>query len=233
MAVWNDFQVICAVTIDAHGVLLLPDPDVIRTVLEVFSCEPDDATCWNAHYKMIHILDQMVDDDWPYMNRCFAEALGVPQNKWDEAGAVLADRVYRGTAWIAAPGASSALARLVAGGFGAAVVSNTLHGDIAQLLLSTKVCSEGGPFTHVAAIVDSKILGVGKPDPRPFQLALESLDEKPLHCVHVGDSLRHDVVGALGVGMTALHIDPLHDCIDHRHGHASSFEQFVDQLLGT
>ena len=221
-----------AVTIDAHGVLLLPDPDVIRTVVEVFSCEPDDVTCWNAHYQMIGILDEMDHEDWPYMNRCFANALGVPLSDQEAAGDRLADKIYRGTAWIAAPGASSALTRLVAHGYGTAVVSNTLHGDIAQLLLTTELCSEGGAFTHVAAIVDSKILGVGKPDPRPFQLALQSLNESPLNCVHVGDSLRHDVVGAVGVGMSAIHIDPLHECIDDQHGHSSSFEQFVDDLLG-
>jgi FMN phosphatase YigB (HAD superfamily) len=220
-----------AVTIDAHGVLLLPDPDVIRSVVEVFSCEPDDVTCWNAHYQMIRILDEMDHDDWPYMNRCFAKALGVSRSDQDEAGATLADRVYRGTSWVAAPGASSALTRLVAHGYGAAVVSNTLHGDIAQLLLTTELCSDGGAFTHVAAIVDSKILGVGKPDPRPFQLALESLNESARNCVHVGDSQRHDVVGAVGVGMSAIHIDPLDDCSDRRHGHSSSFEQFVGDLL--
>jgi len=68
-----------AVTIDAHGVLLLPDPEAIRAVLKAFSCEPDDATCWKAHYQMIQLLDQMTHDDWPYMNRSFAQALGVRQ----------------------------------------------------------------------------------------------------------------------------------------------------------
>jgi len=114
-----------AVTIDAHGVLLLPDPEAIRAVLKEFSCEPDDATCWRAHYQMMRILDQMTHDDWPFMNRSFAQALRVRQSAQDDAGAILAEKVYLGTSWIPAPGASSALARLIAHGHGVAVISNT------------------------------------------------------------------------------------------------------------
>jgi putative hydrolase of the HAD superfamily len=221
-----------AVTIDAHGVLLLPDPEAIRAVLKEFSCEPDDETCWRAHYQMIRILDQMTRDDWPYMNRSFAQALGVRQSEQDDAGAILAEKVYLGTSWIPAPGASSALARLIAHGYGVAVISNTLHGDLAQLLSRTELCSVGGDFARVAAIIDSQIIGVGKPDPRPFHLALDALGEIPLNCAHVGDSLHNDVIGAIGVKMTAIHIDPLDLCDDHKHGHAPSFEQFVADLIG-
>jgi putative hydrolase of the HAD superfamily len=221
-----------ALTIDAHGVLLLPDPDVIRTVLREFSCEPDDETCWKSHYQMVRLLDQMTDHDWPFMNRSFAGALGVRQSLQDDAGAILAAKVYLGTSWIPAPGASAALARLTANGIGAAVVSNTVHGDLAQLLSIVQLCSVDGDFVPVAAIVDSQIIGVGKPDPRPFQLALDALSESPTDCAHVGDSLHADVVGAIGVGMTAIHIDPLNRCEDREHSHSPSFGQFVDDLIG-
>ena len=220
-----------AVTIDAHGVLLLPDPDAIRTVLWEFSCEPDDETCWRAHYQMIRILDEMTHNDWPFMNRSFAKALGVRQDVQDDAGAILAEKVYLGTSWVPAPGAAAALARLTAQGFGAAVVSNTVHGDLAQLLSRIELCSVGGNFVNVAAIIDSQVIGVGKPDPRPFQLALDAMGERPVNCVHVGDSLHGDVVGAIGIGMTAIHIDPLNLCREREHGHSPSFEQFVDDLI--
>ena len=218
-------------TIDAHGVLLLPDPEAIRVVLEEFSCEPDDATCWKAHYEMVRLLDQMVHPDWPTMNRNFAQALGVRPSGQDAAGAVLAEKVYLGTSWIPAPGASSALARLTAAGFGAAVVSNTVHGELAQLMKRTNLCAVGGDLVPVAAIIDSHIIGIEKPDPRPFLFALEALGESPASYVHVGDSLHSDVVGAIGVGMAAIHIDPLNLCDDHNHGHSPSFEDFVNELI--
>jgi putative hydrolase of the HAD superfamily len=228
---WQDLDVINAVTIDAHGVLLLPDPDAIRGVLNDFSCEPDDETCWRAHYQMVRLLDQLARPDWPTMNRSFAQALGVRQSALDDAGALLAEEVYLGTSWIPALGASSSLARLVNGGYGAAVVSNTVHGELAQLMARTKLCSVDGELVNVAAIVDSQIIGIEKPDPRPFLLALEALGESPENCVHVGDSLHSDVVGAIAVGMAAIHIDPLNLCDDHYHAHAPSFEEFVTELI--
>jgi putative hydrolase of the HAD superfamily len=219
------------VTIDAHGVLILPDPFAIRAVLKDFSCEPDDETCWRAHYQMVRLLDQMPHPDWPTMNRSFAHALGVRQSARDDSGALLAERVYLGTSWVPAPGATSSLARLVDAGYGAAVISNTVHGELAQLLARTDLCSVDGAGAHVAAVIDSQTIGIEKPDPRPFLLALEALGVSPERCVHVGDSLHSDVVGALGVGMAAIHVDPLNLCKDITHDHVATFEEFVTKLL--
>jgi putative hydrolase of the HAD superfamily len=220
-----------AVTIDAHGVLLLPDPTAINAVLEQFSFQTDEATCWKAHYRMIRLLDLAANPDWPTMNRSFAEALGVKPSDQEEAGAMLADRVYLGASWVPAPGAAAALAHLTDCGLRAAVVSNTAHGALAELLSRTGICEVGGDAVPVAAIIDSQVIGIEKPDPRPFRLALEALDEPAANVVHVGDSLHSDVVGALGVGMSVVHIDPLNQCDDHRHRHSSSFEDFVNDLV--
>ena len=222
---------ILAVTIDAHGVLLLPDPTAINSFLAQFSRQTDEETCWKAHYRMVRLLDLEVAPDWPAMNRSFAEALGV--GPWDQevAGSILAECVYLGTSWIPAPGATAALAHLVECGFRAAVVSNTVHGELAGLLSRSGMCEVGGELSPVAAIIDSHVIGIEKPDPRPFQLALEALGETAANVVHVGDSLHSDVVGALGAGMTAVHIDPLNLCDDHRHEHSSSFEDFVSDLV--
>jgi putative hydrolase of the HAD superfamily len=224
--------VIRAVTIDAHGVLLLPDSGAIRTVLAEFSCQPDDETCWKAHYQMVRLLDQLPPPDWPTMNRSFAQALGVRPEALDVAGQLLADRIYLGTSWIPAPGAPAALKRLIDDGYGAAVVSNTVHGELARLLAETNVCTVDGDGVGVAAIIDSGVIGFEKPDPRPFLFALEALGVNPVECVHVGDSLHSDVAGAVAVGMRAIHIDPLNLCDDRTHEHSSSLGDFVTQLRG-
>jgi hypothetical protein len=64
-----------AVTVDASGVLLLPDPDVLRSSLSAFDARPDNSTCWREHYEMIHLLDSTPDPEWPSMSRSFAAAL--------------------------------------------------------------------------------------------------------------------------------------------------------------
>ena len=236
--VWHDSIWACqtaivirAVTIDAHGVLLLPDPTAINAVLEHFSCRTDEATCWKAHYRMIRLLDLAANPDWPTMNRSFAEALGVKPSDQVEAGAMLAERIYLGTAWISAPGAAAALEILTESGLRAAIVSNTVHGELAELLSRTGMCQVGGGLAPVAAIIDSRVVGIAKPDPRPFQMALGALNEPATNVVHVGDSLHSDVVGALGVGMSVVHIDPLNLCADHHHEHSYSFEDFVNNLI--
>jgi phosphoglycolate phosphatase len=94
------------------------------------------------------------------------------------------------------------------------------------------MCCVDGDLLQVAAIIDSQTIGIEKPDPRPFVLALEALGVGPESCIHVGDSLRSDVVGAINVGMTAIHVDPLHLCDDDTHEHANSFADFVDDLVG-
>jgi len=43
-----------------------------------------------------------------------------------------------------------------------------------------------------------------KPDPAPFRVALSSLDAAADRCVHVGDSLGHDVAGADRAGLTSV-----------------------------
>jgi putative hydrolase of the HAD superfamily len=220
-----------ALTLDASGVLLLPDPDVVRSVLARFDSEPDDSTCWRAHYEMIRLLDEAPEPDWPAMRRSFAAALGILPKNQDEAGRALVADVYLGTAWVAAPGAHDALRRLVADGYRLAVVSNTMHGEMEELLMRTQLCSVSGAFAPVAAVIDSQVVGVQKPDPRPFELALAALGVAASDCTHIGDSVKDDVVGAHAAGMAALHIDPLGVCGAGDHRHASSLAAFVADLL--
>jgi putative hydrolase of the HAD superfamily len=220
-----------AVTVDAHGVLLLPDPVAIRSVLNTFNCEPDDTTCAIAHYRMVRLLDLMHDPDWATMNRSYAQALGVSSSDQDAAGEILASKVYLGTSWVPAPGAADALARLVASGYGVAVVSNTEHGEIVDVLARTNLCSVEGGGTKVAAVIDSNVVGIAKPDPRPFEMAFAALNESAATCIHVGDSLHSDVVGARGVGMHVVHVDPIALCTENDHRHTSSFAAFVSELL--
>jgi putative hydrolase of the HAD superfamily len=72
-------------------------------------------------------------------------------------------------------------------------------------------------------VIDSAVVGVSKPDPRIFALALDALglpgaDRGAI--VHVGDSLRYDVAGALAAGVRPLHLDPHGFCpapVGHEH----------------
>ncbi len=65
----------------------------------------------------------------------------------------------------------------------------------------------------VGVVIDSAVVGVAKPDPAIFYLALNALGVPPGGTVlHVGDSLRYDVAGALAAGLQPVHLDPYGFC---------------------
>ena len=56
-------------------------------------------------------------------------------------------------------------------------------------------------------IVISGEIGIGKPDARPFELALEGLAVPARDAVMVGDSLERDVAGARRAGLRSVWLD--------------------------
>lgn len=54
------------------------------------------------------------------------------------------------------------------------------------------------------AIAISEELGIGKPDPRAFALALDLLGTRAEETAMVGDSLENDVLGGIGAGLAAV-----------------------------
>jgi putative hydrolase of the HAD superfamily len=53
----------------------------------------------------------------------------------------------------------------------------------------------------------SSSLPAAKPDAAAFAIACDRLGVEPEACVMVGDSLRHDVHGALGAGLAGVLVD--------------------------
>lgn len=71
------------------------------------------------------------------------------------------------------------------------------------------VLGEAGLLPHFEFVIDSGRVGVEKPDPRIFRLALERMGVQPHEAVYVGDIYEIDVVGARAAGMRAILVDPL------------------------
>jgi putative hydrolase of the HAD superfamily len=60
----------------------------------------------------------------------------------------------------------------------------------------------------VEVILDSTIVGIAKPDPRIFDLALDALGVAPDHAIHVGDTPGADVDGARAADVHPVLVDP-------------------------
>lgn len=70
------------------------------------------------------------------------------------------------------------------------------------------VCESAGLGSFFKVMVDSHCVGVEKPDPAIFRVALERLGATPERTVFIGDSLRRDREGARRMGMRFIWIAP-------------------------
>jgi len=86
-------------------------------------------------------------------------------------------------------------------GLRTAVISNS-NGTVADILAHLDLA------TRLEFIIDSSKVGVEKPDPRIFHLALERAGLQPHEAVYVGDLYSIDVLGARAAGMRAILMDP-------------------------
>jgi putative hydrolase of the HAD superfamily len=107
----------------------------------------------------------------------------------------------RGLWTIAAPAAAAALALARRSGLVTAVISNS-NGTVAEIL------EDLGFGRHLDFVIDSSKVGVEKPDPRIFHLALARAGVEPGQAVYVGDLYSIDVLGARAAGLHAILMDP-------------------------
>jgi putative hydrolase of the HAD superfamily len=64
-----------------------------------------------------------------------------------------------------------------------------------------------GMHSHFAALLISAEIGIGKPDRRIFDAALEAIGTSARDAVMVGDSIERDIVGARGAGLRTIWLD--------------------------
>jgi putative hydrolase of the HAD superfamily len=232
---------ISAILLDAGGVLLFPAPELLLPPLHAAGLEPTVAELERAHYRAMADCDRPGREPpggqwWREYLRDFAAACGVPSTAVD---AVAGDIVglTDGFAWThVGPDVAGALREIGALGLPVGIVSNST-GQVEQALDRLDVCyaprgaasdADGGAGgqaqgINVGVVIDSAVVGVSKPDPQIFALALAALGLSAVDrstVVHVGDSLRYDVAGALAAGVRPLHLDPHGFCPDpdgHEH----------------
>jgi len=138
----------------------------------------------------------------PYVE-AILDGLGVPPAAWPHIAAELRDENTRNSLWrVVHADTPAVLAALRQRGFRLGVVSNA-DGRVPAAL------AERGLAQHFSAIIDSHIVGVEKPDPRIFHLALDACGATPAEAMFVGDIYEIDVIGARNAGLTPLLIDPL------------------------
>ncbi|MDP9023299.1 MAG: HAD family hydrolase, partial [Actinomycetota bacterium] len=226
-----------AVLLDAGGVLTLPDPDLVRSVLAPLGLQPHDETLDHVHDVAIRAYDEWVaaghGADVPRREiflDAYVRAAGVPPERVNAAVDALRTAFQpANNPWARVrPGSVAGLGEICATGARVAVVSNA-YGSVERELLELGVCQVGpGDAAQVAAVIDSHAVGIAKPDPGIFALALDAVGAQPQHAVHVGDSVWADVDGARAAGVRPIHFDPHGLCGLADHAHVGSLSAVPD-----
>ena len=236
---------VSAILLDAGGVLVFPQPDRLLPPLREAGVDPDLATLERAHYRAMAIQDAealppVPDSWWRNYLLGYVAACGVGQDRAELLATEMALRI-RGHAWAhVGLGAMDGLRAVAALGLPMGVVSNSdgsVEGDLRRLGVCHVPAAAHGPDPSagvaMGVILDSAVVGVAKPDPAIFRIALDALGVPADRSVlHVGDSLRYDVVGALAAGLQPVHLDPYGFCpAPDGHLHVRNLAELAGSLI--
>jgi putative hydrolase of the HAD superfamily len=205
-----------AVLLDVGGVLLLPDHERIRGAFARASIAVATQRIDAAHYRGASRFTPGLDveGDWPgswraYLER-YIEECGVAEIDRAEAHRHLDSEFADAALWLRViPGCREGLQALAGTGTRLGIVSNA-DGLIGERLRALEILQVGpGLGVPVECVVDSGAVGVMKPDPRIFAIALEAMGVPADRAWYVGDMPAIDVVGARRAGLRPVLMDPL------------------------
>ena len=226
---------ISAILLDAGGVLVFPTRELLLPPLAAAGVSLDVGLLERAHYRAMLAQDLAASPPasatwWRQYLAGFVAECGVAEDRCAALAAEIAETTGDHSWANVGSGVTDGLRALAALGLPLGVVSNS-DGTVEAELRRLGIChaSDGhepaaaieGGGVRVGVVVDSAVVGVSKPDPAIFRIALDALGVPPSRTVlHVGDSLRYDVTGALAAGLQPVHLDPNGFCPapdGHRH----------------
>ena len=200
------------VFLDAGGVLVCPNEDLIEQRFDEAGFSVDRSLLFSAHYHGVLAIAtaQAAPEVFDDYHRAYSAHLGLDPDRLDDAAAVLQGLWEVSGLWRQPlPWAADGLAAIAATGVPIVIVSNA-DGTVDQVLAASGLLQVGpGAGTEVLAIVDSGAVGVAKPDPAIFHLALEIAGTTADRAIHVGDAYQYDVRGARAAGVRPVLVDPL------------------------
>lgn len=233
-----------AVLLDVGGVFLLPTRDRVVAAFERAACSVSPDVLDRAHYVAATAFTTELDalDDWAACWRiyldAYVEACGLdPAVPRDEIHRHLDSEFADAALWLEpVAGSKQGVRALAETGVKLGIVSNA-DGVMGERLRRLEIVQVGpGVGVDVGCVIDSGAVGLLKPDPRIFELALDALDiADASNAWYVGDIPGIDVVGAQRAGMRAICMDPLglhHDAGYDRVGSLAEVAEWVRSTDG-
>jgi putative hydrolase of the HAD superfamily len=204
-----------AVFFDVGNTLLYPYPSVSEVVREILAEEGHihDLHAIDAYMPLVddYYEDRYREDDtfwtdedetsavWVGMYSLLCRKLGIEVDAERIARRVY-DEFGRPERWRPYDDVAPALTRVRERGLRVGLISNWDR-RLERLFQGL------GLMPLIDTVVSSADVGLRKPDPRIFELALDRLGVAPVDAAHVGDHYYADVVGAGSIGMVPVLID--------------------------
>jgi len=195
---------------DAGGTLLFLDQNYLSRLAHEEGFQIEAQRFYKEHFRRIHWLDTCIRTyrrlpprlDKPYPQLLF-EHLGLPKEAAARAGQVAQARHKAENLWtFTFPWVAETLEQLKSEGYRMSVISNA-DGRVEQQVRDLGL--EG----YFDRVYDSAVVGVQKPEPEIYELALKDFALRPEEALFVGDVFCIDIWGANRVGIPGLHLDPL------------------------
>lgn len=205
----RDFTAVRVVTFDAAGTLVRPHPSVgavYRRIARQHGREYPAATL-DAEFRRAFsaVSNERIRgggearevEFWRRVVQATIAAGGPAPDDFEAYFAELWEAFAHAECWRLLPHAAETLAELHARGYRLGVISNwdrRLHRVLAEIGLSQ----------WLSHVIISSEAGAEKPQTGIFRAAETAFGAAPAQCLHVGDSVEHDLNGARSAGWAAL-----------------------------
>lgn len=226
-----------AVLLDVGGIFHLPSHEHVLGACRRAGFDADAGRLDRAHYHGTTAFhtDYTGELPWPemwdgYLSE-YATELGVPDDLRTDVLEHLHAEFAAAAMWSRViPGSVDDLRVLTGTGVRLGVISNA-DGTVALRLREQEVLQVGaGLGVPVECVIDSGEVGVNKPDPRIFTIALSAMGLQPEQAWYIGDMPAIDVIGARAAGIRPLVIDPYEFHRGHDYDTVASLRDVADRL---
>ena len=206
---------LAAVLLDVGGIFHLPSHEHVLGACGRAGFTADADRLDRAHYRGVTAFHTEYTGELPwsemwggYLER-YVDEIGAPADVRADVIEHLQQEFTAGGLWSRViPGSLDDLRTLAATGVRLGVISNA-DGTVAVRLREQEVLQVGsGVGVPVECVIDSGDVGVLKPDPRIFKIALDALGITADEAWYVGDMPGIDVVGARAAGINPFVMDP-------------------------
>lgn len=196
--------------LDAGGTLLFMDQDYLSMLADTQGFQVEAKWFYDEHFRLVHWFDTCVSTHRRFLSglsepysQVLLRLAGLSEEGAEQAAQMAEVRHEQRNLWgFTFLWVVETLSQLNDEGYRMSIISNS-DGRVEQELHDVGM---GGYFERV---YDSDVVGVRKPEPGIYELALNDLGLRPEEALFVGDTFYIDIWGANRLGIPGLHLDPL------------------------